>query len=571
MRTLSGAPRAALGPPAGVPTSRPSRPRDALHHVDPAVAAVSAAVLLLLLIFVVWPVLRVLATSLEGPGGVTLANYAEFFGSWRLGRILVNSLAVSAASTVITVATALVLAYAVTRTDIPGKRWVSLMSLLPLISPPFLVSLAFILLFGRNGVLTHGLGLDWSIYGFTGIVASQVLTFLPQAYIVLANVLGNVDASLEEAAENLGAGPLTTLRRVTLALARPGLAAAALIVFILCITDFGNPILIGGRYNVLATAIYAQVIGMSNFGAGATMSLVLVVPCLAAYLLNTYWVGTKSYVTVSAGARTAVRPTRGAVRWPLFALSGGVAVLIALIYALIPLGSLVRLWGSDWSLSLRHYAFGSSAEGAAPVWNSVKLAGISGVVGTVVALVTAYVVERKRPPGARAIEALALLPAALPGTVIGVGYILAFNVPPLALTGTVWILVTSVVVGTLPVAMLAGISALKQIDPAVEEAAMSLGAGRVRTFSRVVLPLLTGTAFSIFIYVFVNGMITVSAVIFLIYPGFNLGSVAILNQVENGHPGAACALGTIILAIVIGSVLLLRALVGGDRVAVLKL
>jgi len=549
-----------------VAVSRPSRQR-----LDAAVATTAAAVLLLLLAFVVWPVLRVLGASVAGPAGSTLAHYAEFFGSWRLLRILVNSLEVALVSTVITVGLALLLAYAVTRTDIPGKRFVSLMSLLPLISPPFLVSLAFILLFGRNGVLTHGLGIDWSIYGFTGIVVSQVFTFLPQAYILLANVLGNIDASLEEAAENLGAGPLTTLRRVTLALARPGLASAALIVFILCMTDFGNPILIGGRYNVLATEIYAQVIGMSNFAAGATMSVVLIVPCLAAYLLNAYWVGTRSYVTVSAGARTAVRPTPPAVRWPLAVLAGAVALFIALIYGLIPLGSFVRLWGSDWSLSLRHYAFTSSAEGAAPVWNSLKLALVAGVVGTAVALVTAYVVERKRPPGRRAIEALSLLPAALPGTVVGLGYILAFNVPPLTLTGTIWILVASVVFWKLPVAALAGINALKQIDPAIEEAALSLGAGSLRTFCRVVMPLLTGTAFSIFVYFFINGMVTVSAVIFLIYPGFNLGSVAILNQVENGYPGAACALGTIILAIVVGSVLLLRALIGGDRVAVLKL
>src|SRR5438874_4114487 len=290
------------------------------------------------------PVLRVLGASVAGPAGPTLAHYAEFFGSWRLLRILVNSLEVSVVSTVITVAVALVLAYAVTRTDIPGKRFVSLMSLVPLISPPFLVSLAFILLLGRNGVVTRGLGLDWSIYGFTGIVASQVFTFLPQAYILLANVLGNIDASLEEAAENLGAGPLTTLRRVTLALARPGLASAALIVFILCMTDFGNPILIGGRYNVLATEIYAQVIGMNDFPAAAVMSVVLLVPCLAAYVANTKVVGRRSYVTLSAGARTTLRPTPPAVRWSLFAVSLAIALAIAGIYALIPIGSLVRLW-----------------------------------------------------------------------------------------------------------------------------------------------------------------------------------------------------------------------------------
>ena len=448
------------------------------------------------------------------------------------------------------------------------------MSLLPLISPPFLVSLAFILLFGRNGALTHGLGLDWSIYGFHGIVLAQVFTFLPQAYILLANVLANIDVSLEEAAENLGAGFGVTLWRVTLALARPGLASAALIVFILCMTDFGNPILVGGRYNVLATEIYSQVIGMNDFASASTMSVVLIVPCLAAYLLNAYWVGSRSYVTISGASRAAVRPTPARVRWPLFLASGGIALFIGVIYGLIPLGSLVRLWGSDWTLSLQHYGFKSTAEGAWPIVNSVKLAVVSGVVGTALALVTAHVIERRRSVlggSARAIEFVSLLPAALPGTVIGVGYILAFNVPPLVLTGTVWILVTSVVFWKLPVAVLAAVNALKQIDPALEEAAVSLGAGSVRTFTKVVLPLLTGTVFSIFVYFFINGMVTVSAVIFLIYPGFNLGSVAILAQVENGYPGVACALGTIILAIVIGTVLVLRALVGGDRVAILKM
>jgi iron(III) transport system permease protein len=548
----------------------PARPLARLARAELAVGATAGVVLVLLLTFVVWPVLRVLSLSLITSAGVGVAHYAAFFSTWRLFRILLNSLLVSAVSTVITVAVALILAYAVTRTTVPGKRFLSLMSLLPLISPPFLVSLAFILLLGRNGVITRALGLDWSIYGFHGIVVAQIFTFLPQAYILLANVLGNIDSSLEEAAENLGAGMLTTLRRVTLALARPGLASACLIVFILCMTDFGNPILVGGRYNVLATEIYAQVVGMNDFPTAAVMSVVLLVPCLVAYLANTYVVGRRSYVTVSAGARTTLRPTPPAMRWALFALSGGIALAIAAIYALIPLGSVVRLWGSDWSLSLTHYGFRSTVEGAWPIWNSVKLAVISGVLGTILALLTAYVVERRRAPAARTIAALSLLPAALPGTVIGLGYILAFNVPPLLLTGTVWILVASVIFWKFPVAVLAAINTLKQVDPAIEEAAVSLGAGAVRTFTRVVLPLLTGTAFSIFIYFFVNGMVTVSAVIFLIYPGFNLGSVAILAQVENGYPGVACALGTIILAIVIGAVLLLRALVGGDRVAILK-
>ncbi len=545
-----------------------------LGQTDVATAAVATGVVLLLLAFVVWPVARVLWMSVESPAGPTLAHYREFFGTWRLLRVLLNSLAVSLVSTGITVGLALVLAYTVTRTTVPGTRVLGLVTLLPLISPPFLVSLALILLVGRNGVVTRVLGWEGSIYGFHGIVLAQILTFLPQAYILLANVLGNIDTTLEEAAENLGAGPLTTLRRVTLALARPGLASTGLVVFILCMTDFGNPILVGGRVNVLATEIYAEAIGLNDFAAAATMSVVLIVPCLAAYLVNAPWVGGRSYAAVSAGAHTAARPTSGLVRWPLFAVSASVALALVVVYGLIPLGSVVRLWGSDWSLSLAHYAFGSTVEGAWPIWNSVKLAVAAGLGGTAVALLAAYLIGRTRTalgrPLVRAIETLSLLPAALPGPVIGVGYVLAFSVAPFAFTGTLWILVISVVFWKLPVAVLAGTSALKQVDPAIEEAAVSLGAGSVRTFVRVVRPLLAGTAFSIFGYFFINGMVTVSAVIFLTHPGFNLGSVAILTQVENGDPGGACALGTIILAIVVGTVLLLRALVGGDRVAIVR-
>jgi iron(III) transport system permease protein len=320
-------------------------------------------VVLLLAIFVLWPVAKVLLISLSGPGGLTLAHYAEFFGSWRLLRILLQSLLVSAVSTVITVALALVLAYAVTRTTVPGKRFISLMSLVPLISPPFLVSLAFILLLGRNGLVTHGLGLTWNIYGFQGIVISRVFTFLPRAYLLLANVLGNIDTALE-AAGDLGAGPLTTLSRdpgpgaAGVGLGRPHRLHPRM-------TDFGNPILIGGRYNVLATEIYRPIIGMNNFAAGATMSAVLLVPCLVAYLVSTYWVGTGSYVTVTAGP-AALRPTPAyfcAGPSPWWRKRGVVHRADLRAHP----ARLVRApVGRDWTLSLPHYAFQSTAEGAGP-------------------------------------------------------------------------------------------------------------------------------------------------------------------------------------------------------------
>jgi iron(III) transport system permease protein len=514
-----------------------------------ATSAAAAVVFLLLLTFILWPLVTVLAVSVTGTAGSTL----------RLVPILVNSLAVSAVSTVVTVLLALVLAYTATRTTVPGGRFLSLLRWVPLASPPFLVPLALILLFGSTGALTHSLGLHWSIHGFHGLVVAQVFTFLPQAFILLAGVLGRVDPALEEAAESLGAARLLTLRRVTLALARPGLASASLIVFILCMADFGNPILVGGRVEVLTTEIYAQMVGLNDVAAASVLGVILSVPCLAAYLINTYWIGARSDTTAPTGTRPARRPTPAAVRWPLAAVSGGVVLLNAVIYALIPLGFL-----------LNHDGFLSSAEGAAPIWNSVRLALVCGIVGTALALVAAYVVARPRVWGARGLESLALLPAALPGPVIGVGYVLAFSAAPLLMGGTIWILVVVVVCWKLPVAVVAAVAALRRIDPALEEAAVSLGAGPVRTFVRVVLPLVSRPALSIFVSFFIDGMLTVSAVIFLVEPGFRLGSVAILDQVAGGSLGAACALATAILVIVLAPVVLLRAVGGADGEALLE-
>jgi len=383
-------------------------------------------------------------------------------------------------------------------------------------------------------------------------------------------VLGRVDPALEEAAESLGAAPLMTLRRVTLALARPGLASASLIVFILCMADFGNPMLVGGRVQVLTTEIYARMARLNDVSAASVLGVILSVPCLAAHLINAYWIGARSDTTPPTGTRPARRPMLAIVRWPLAAVSGGVVLLNAVIYALIPLGFLLDPGTSDGTRALTRDGFMSSAEGAAPIWNSVRLALVCGIVGTALALVAAYVVARPRVWGARGLESLALLPAALPGPVIGVGYVLAFSVAPLLMRGTIWILVVAVVCWKLPVAVIAAVTTLRRIDPALAEAAVSLGAGPVRTFVRVVGPLLTRLALSMFVSFFIDGMLTVSAVIFLVEPGFRLGSVAILDQVAGGSLGSACALATAILVIVLAPVILLRVVGGAEGEALLE-
>ncbi len=535
---------------------------------DLTVSLVTAGCLALLALLVLYPVLLILGRSLATEGRLSLEGYREFFGNWRLFRTLLQSFLVSGLSTLIAVAVGFVLAYAVTRTTIPAKGFISMMTLVPLIAPPFVVSLAFILLLGRNGLLTaRWFDLGWDIYGWQGIVLTQVFSFLPQAYLLLVGVLASVDSSLEEAAENLGASRWLTLRKVILAVSRPGLASAFLIVFILCMTDFGNPILIGGRFSVLATEIYNQITGLQDFAMASTLSVMLTLPCLAAYAANQIWVGGKSYVTLKGGTSTAIRSTPPLARWGIFTFAFGVALVILVVYGTIVLGSLFRVWGYDWRLTLSHYDF-KTVGGGEVIWNSLKVSLAAAVVGAALSVVIAYLVERKRPVGRKALEVASLLPAALPGTVMGVGYLIAFNSPPLVLTGGLGILVASVLFLNVSVGVLAGIAALKQVDPAIEEAATSLGASSAYTFFRVMLPLMKTAFISALVYIFIRGMVTLSAVIFLVSPGYNLASVSILNQVEAGRLGAAAALSTLLLAFVLGAVALLRLAVRKERVAI---
>jgi iron(III) transport system permease protein len=521
---------------------------------DRAAVVTAAVVVGLLAVFGVWPLVRVLGESLRASHVLTLARDGL--------TILGQTVAVCAVSTTITVLLALVLAYAVTRTDIPGRRVVALAGLLPMAAPPFLAALVLMLLFGHHGLVTPILVPGTSIEGAHGIVASQVITFLPHAFLLLAGALAAIEPALEEAAENLGAATLTILWRITLVLTRPRVASAVLVVFILCMTDFANPILIGGAYRVLTTEIYLRAVGMNDLASAAVMSVVLIVPCLLAYVLTVSWVGARSYGVMPAVASTALRRAPPPVRAVLFVVAAGIALVMILVYAVIP-------------LSGGRHALGSLAGGARPIWDSVRLAITAAVIGTGLALVTAYIVERRRASvgwaTARAIEALSLVPAALPGTVVGLGYVLAFAGSRLPLAGTLWIVVASVVFWKLPVAVRAALATVSRIDPAIEEAAVSLGAGRLRTFTRVILPLGKGSALSIFVYFFINGMVTVSAVIFLVVPGFVPASVAILARAQRGELEVACALSTVVLGIVLGAIALLWTLVGGERMAVLEL
>jgi iron(III) transport system permease protein len=541
---------------AALPVPRPFLSDRHLVHVA------TVAYALIFSVFVLYPLFEVVRRSVTGPEGFTLQHFQAYFASTRTYRSLVNSLFVAGLSTVFTVSLALGFAFVLTRTTVWGRGLLYVLALLPLVAPSFVQALALILLLGRNGLITrHLLGYDWSIYGWPGIVISEVFYCFPHALLILHASLSSIDARLYEAAQSLGARRWRIFTQVTLPNARYGLASATFLVFNLVITDFGNPVIIGGDYPVLATEIYTQVIGLQRFDLASAMSVVLLVPAAGAFLLDSYF-SRKAVTTISGAARPYVAPTRGWARAAASFYAWLVIAVILLIYFTIAAASVVKVWGYDWSLTLQYFRF-DAVGGYGVFKTSLLFAGTAGLVAAVLAVNLAYLLEKKGPRFGRGIYMLAIVPAAIPGTVLGLGYIFAFNKPPLLLTGTWAIIVLSMIFRYFTLGMLTSLANVKQIDRSVDEAAQSLGAPLVPTMWRVVYPLMRVAFLSTAVYVFVLGMVTLSAVVFLISPGTNLASTAVLSLVNDGRLAGAAAMSSLIVVVVLIAV-------GGLRLATRK-
>jgi iron(III) transport system permease protein len=532
---------------------------------EPVVTAVVAVVFALLALFIVYPLARVLWVSVVPDGAPSLRLFREAAGSWFIRQAFLNSLLVAALTAVLGVAGGYLFAYAVTRTDIPGRRLFEVMAILPIISPPFVGALSIILLLGQNGVITRGLlGVrDFPIYGLPGLLLAQVLTFFPVAYLTLRGVLESISPTLEDAAMDLGAGRWTVFRRVTLPLSAPGLASALLVLFIESLADFGNPLILGGSgFPVLSVQVYLQVTGMFDLAGGAALAVILLVPSVTAFLLQRYWIGRKRYVTVTGKpARSSLKPVSPLARWSLFAVTAALAGAIALFYAVIVVGAFSRTWGVDHTPTLRNFAY-VVAVGLDTVRDTLLIAASSTPVSGLLGMVIAFLVVRRRFPGRRTLELVSILNFAVPGTVLGIGYILAFNEPPLLLTGTALILIANFVFRYVPVGIQSGMAVLRQIDPAIEEAAANLGATTAATFRRVTLPLIVPAFFSGLTFSFVRAMTAISAAIFLVSADWNLMTVQILSQTEAGRLGAAAAFSVILVGLVLGAIGLIRLALG---------
>lgn len=497
-----------------------------------------------------------------------LDHYVTVVTEARMRHAAANSLKLAAITTGVTTILAFLLAFGINRGAVAGAQVARYGILVPLVSPPVVIATAAILLFGRNGLVTKSLLQDElglidagvsNFYGFSGVVLAQILSYLPPAFIVLDNVMSKQDGRLEEAAAVQGADFATTFRRVTLPMAQPGLIRAATLVFILSMTDFGNPLVIGKDMPVLAGVLYDEMIGFSNTELSSAVAVWLVVPAICVYTLLSRIGRRKRFETSEVGPSLipVPRPLRRALSGLTWSLIGFTAV----IYGTILVGAFVRLWGQDFSFTPHHFTaadaiagFTSEYVGVEPVWTSLKIALIAAPLGGLLAVAIAYLAERARGPFNEAIGFIVLLPAILPGVVFGIGYIVAFNNPfgvkALSLSGTEAMVILNILFGNIFVGVLAGRAMLRRLDRAVDEAAEILGASLLQRFTRVTLPMMRRAALLGTLYVFIDGMCTFSAVAFLEGPDFDLASIAIFHSASVSYYGIACAMSVTILAIV---------------------
>jgi iron(III) transport system permease protein len=443
------------------------------------------------------------------------------------------------------------------RSTLPTRRLLAPFSVLPIITPAFVLGLAMIYMFGRRGFITHTLlGLSTNaFFGPLGVGLAQTLAFTPIAYLVLVGVIRSLDVSLEEAARTLRADRWTLFRTIIWPLTRPGLANAVLLVMIESLADFGNPLLLGGGAPFLPTEIFYAIEGRFDQHEAATYGLVLLMITLTIFILQRYWLGRRSYVTVT-GKPSGGHPmplSRG-VDLALTGVFLAFAGVAALLYGSILFGSFVKLWGIDHTFTLKNYR-DLMSHGIPVLLDTMGLSVLAAIPSAGLGLLIAYLTLRHRFVGRTALEFSAMLSYAIPGTVMGIGYILAFNAGALQLTGTAAIIVLAFIFRGMPVGIRSGVAALTQLDPCLEEASSTLKAGTATTLRRVVIPLIRSAIFTGLIYSFVRAMTAVSQVIFLVSPGHDLVTVLILSWAEYGTIGRGAALSTLLILVLAACIL----------------
>ncbi|WP_413902433.1 ABC transporter permease [Tateyamaria sp.] len=563
---------------------------------DVFVVSAIGGVIVIVTVFVFFPIAKMLlAAFITEEGGYSALVFAsKFFDDrlWGLGCLsggrcgaAWNSLFLAITVGILTTVLGLVFALVVTRSGFRYKRALRALTVLPIITPPFVIGLALILLFGLSGTVTQffadlfGVQPTRWLYGMPGVLIAQTLAFTPIAFLVLIGVVEGVSPSMEEAAQTLRANRWQTFRTVSLPLMRPGLANAFLLGFIESMADFGNPLVLGGNFDVLSTEIFFAIVGAQyDQGRAAVLAMVLLFFTLSAFYAQRMWLGKKSYTTVSGKGDAGVHPLMpNGLAVPVFIAAGVWGLFTVVVYGMILYGSVVELWGVNNTLTFKHYVTAFSVRfeetgirwtGAAwdSFWTTIYIAAAAAPLTAAVGLITAYLLTRQSFAGKNAFEFGTMLSFAIPGTVIGVSYILAFNVPPIEITGTGIILIVSFIFRNMPVGVRAGIASMSQLDKSLDESSLTLGANSWQTFRRVILPLLKPAILAALVYSFVRAMTAISAVIFLVSAEYDMATSYIIGRVENNDYGLAIAYSTTLIFVMLAAVGLLQVLVGRTKI-----
>lgn len=542
---------------------------------DPIMVTTIVVLIAFLTLFILYPLAILLVDSFVTDRGITLDVFARVLALPSFDTAITNTLSVGFCVSVVSALVGLLFAYVEVYVRLGGRFMAGLfrvVSILPVVSPPFVLSLSMILLFGKSGLITRGLlGIpDNNIYGFWGIFVVQSLTFFPVCYMMLKGLLKNIDPSLEEAARDMGASRWKVFTSVTLPLILPGLGNAFLVTFIESIADFANPMIIGGSYDTLATTIYLQITGAYDKEGAAAMAVVLLCITLLMFVVQKYVLEARSTSTLSGKAsRARMLITDASVRLPLSILCGAVALFVVVMYACVPLGALFRTWGRDYSLTTKWFGLVFSRyHGLQAFRDSFLLSFVSAPITALLSMIISYLVVKRSFRSKGFIEAVSMLAMAVPGTVLGVGYIRGFSGGLFhtgvmqGLYGSAAILVIVFIVRSLPTGTRSGISALRQIDKSIEESAYDMGADSFTVFMTVTLPLIKDSFLSGLVTAFVRSITAISAIILLVTPQFLLITVQINEFAGKGDYGVACAFSTILIVITYAAVLLMNLIIG---------
>ena len=550
-------------------------------------------VILLVMIFIVYPIGKLFVSGfIDDHNNYSLLIFLEKFTDKRIwsvacfvdaGRcgVAINSLVMAIIVGALTTILGLIFALLVTRTSLKFRRVIRAMSVLPIITPPFVIGLAIILLFGLSGIVTTFvadiLGVQptrW-VYGLPGIIIAQTLAYTPIAFLVLIGVVESVSPSLEEAGQTLRANPYQVFNTISLPLMRPGIANAFLLGFIESMVDFGNPLVLGGNYDVLSTEIFFAIVGAQyDQGRAAVLAIVLLSFTLLAFYIQRFWLGNKSYTTVTGKGDSGL-PMKlpKLLSLPIIAIGLSWAMFTLVIYSIIVYGSFVEMWGLNYDLTFKHYitAFEINLEGGGiqwtgsawnSFWTTLTIALIAAPLTATLGLIIAYLLARHNFYAKNAFEFGTMLSFAIPGTVIGVSYILAFNVPPIEITGTGIILIVSFIFRNMPVGLRSGLAAMSQLDKSLDESSLTLGASSFQTFRAVILPLLRPAILAALVFSFVRSMTAISAVIFLVSAEYDMATSYIIGRVENNDYGLAIAYSTTLIILMLTVIVLMQLAIG---------